>query len=373
MQYLDLSNLTGSDDIQAAIAAAKIMGQMYFPDDSEMQKSYATISLTAMVVRKAKYENFSQSKLPSLLSKFISPFGGFGQLLNSPSYEDMARLAEKKRGEALFAGQILHGLSQLNSINPDIEMNQRMSVNKMIYLINKKSLDRVKKLEDDLKSEEARRREEVKLIEDGFAHKARQAPKKKLNIVRRPNLNYETATNIKSESREVLEQKQSLDSKKIIAEEKQAHIKEMLEFEKKFILSDRSIEGYWSKYKTVSHLWAASIDLHNAHGGDGRWGGIDLLTVPSYHELYDLLSDAFHYQEFGQAYCPRQQGQPIFSDANLWLVPEKLPKPPAESPPPENNEWVMNQGSPIQVDPDQFKKSATKWLLELFADYRRNI
>jgi hypothetical protein len=373
MQYLDLSNLTGSDDMQAAIAAAKIMGHMYFPDDSEMQKSYATISLTAMVVRKAKYENFSQSKLPSLLSKFISPFGGFDQLLNSPSYEDMARVAEKRRREALLAGQILHGLSQLNSINPDVEMNKRMSVNKMIYLIKSQSLDRVKKLEDDLKSVEARRREEVRLTEDGLVRKARQAPKKKLKIVYRPNLNNETAPNIKSESREVLEQKQSLDSKKSIAEEKQTNIKEMLELEKKSLPSERSLEGYWSKYKVVSHLWAADIDLHNAHGGDGLWGGIGLLEVPSYHGLYDLLNSALHYQEFGQAYCPRQQDQPIFSDTNLWLVPEKLPTPPAESPPSGNNEWVMNQGTPIQVDPDQFKKSATKWLLELFADYRRNI
>ncbi|MBT6717134.1 MAG: hypothetical protein HOB18_05760 [Nitrospina sp.] len=358
--------------MQAAITAARIMALMHFPGDPEMQKCYATISLTAMVVRKGKYEKLSQAKLPTLLSEFISPLGGFDQLLNSPSYEEMAKTAQKKMTEALFAGDILHRIYQFNSINPDLKMNGRMSVNKMVYLIEKQSLDRVKKLEDELKSEIEDGRKKIKLTEDGLALEMRQAPRNKLKLVRQQSSNDNPTPMTKPESNKASGLMKKLDSEKVITQENQASIKEKLDLENKFVRRERAIEGYWSKYLEVSHLWASNIDLHNNFGGDGRWGGIGVLEVPSYHELYDLLSGALHYQEFGQTYCSSHHDQPIFFDTDLWLVPEKLPKPPAKSPPKKDSAWIRNKITPaVKFDPDQVRDSQTKWLLGLFSDYRR--
>jgi len=244
MQYLDLNDLTGNDDIQAAITAARIMALMHFPDDSELQKSYATISLTAMVVRRAKYENFSPTKLPTLLSEFISPLGGFDQLLNSPSYEEMAKTAQRKMIQALFAGDILHRIYQLSSINPDLEMNERMSVNKMVYLIKKQSLDRVKKREDELESEIERGLREIKLIEDDL--ETRQAPRSKLKLVRSQSPNDNPTPRTKTEPKKVSKLKKKLNSEKEITKNKQADLKERLALENKFVLKERAIMGHWS-------------------------------------------------------------------------------------------------------------------------------
>jgi hypothetical protein len=371
MPYLDLDNIS-DNDIKAAIATANIMALMYFPDDAEMQKSYAVVSLTAMVTRKAKYENFSPAKLPTLLSEFISPFGGFDQLLNSPSYEDINKKAQKKMNEALIAGDILHRISQLNSINPDLETNERMSVNRMVYLIEKQALERVEKLENELESEKNRGLELIKSIENALDLENKLMPRNKLKLVRGSSQDDVTAPKIRPESKEVTAIKKKLTSEKITIKNNQSELEAKIALEKKFILKGRTIEGYWAKYKTVSHLWASNIDMHNSHGGDGNWGGIDILEVPSYHELHDLLSGALHYQKFGQTYCPHQQGQPIFFDTDLWLVPEKLPKPPVV-PPPEECWLSRKQVAPaIKFDPDQLRESMTKMLSELFIDFRKN-
>jgi hypothetical protein len=141
MRYLKLNHLTGNDT-KAAIATAKIMALMHFPDDAEMQTNYTVVSLANMAIAYGKHKQISQANLPRALSKFLSPVGGFDSLLNALSLKEMRQLSQEAREEAFIAGNILYGIYCFQSMNPEAERNKKLSVNKMVFFMKGKLKER---------------------------------------------------------------------------------------------------------------------------------------------------------------------------------------------------------------------------------------
>ena len=132
MPNLDLSNIT-SNDSKAAMTTAKIMALMHFPNDSEMQGNYAVVSLAKMIFFYEESGHIPHNKLHEVLSRFLHPFDGLKSLFKSPSVKEMFRLTNEAREQAFIAGNILYGIYWFNSMNPNADRNNKMSVN------NKKS------------------------------------------------------------------------------------------------------------------------------------------------------------------------------------------------------------------------------------------
>jgi hypothetical protein len=268
MRYLKLKHLTGNDT-KAVIAAAKIMALMYFPDDAEMQKNYTVVSLANMAIAYGKQKQISQANLPLALSDFLSPVGGLESLLNAPSLKEMHQITQEATEEAFIAGNILYGIYWFNSMNPEAERNNKLSVNKMVFFMKGKYKER-------------------KIIE------------------------------------------------------------------------------FWSKFKCVSHLWAANIDLFQA-GGE-----INVLEIPNYGLLYELFKGAEYYQDFSLEYWPRYKRKTLFTKDELCLIPKNIPIPPttkSQTIDKWSNLGKVNKVTKINFKDGEFEKRAEKWLRKQFKGY----
>ncbi len=141
MPYLKIDHISGNNS-ESAVATARIMALMHFPDDQEMQKNYVAVSLANMIVSHCKQRRISQANLSIALSDFLSSVGGFESLLNAPSLKEMHQVVQEAQEKAFIAGNILYGIYWFNSMNPEADRNKKLSVNKMVFLMKGKYKER---------------------------------------------------------------------------------------------------------------------------------------------------------------------------------------------------------------------------------------
>ncbi len=99
--------------------------------------------------------------------------------------------------------------------------------------------------------------------------------------------------------------------------------------------SNISIRKNWKRFRSVSHLWAASMAFHiPARNGDP-------CRVECPTPFNDYLSEAEFFRCFGEKTISEKVNKPIFKKDELWSVPEDYPIPSCNPTMEETNDWLQ--------------------------------
>lgn len=90
--------------------------------------------------------------------------------------------------------------------------------------------------------------------------------------------------------------------------------------------SEKSIKNAWSKFKKVSHFWAAAVFLYSEFKGTRSFGFIEWLESDPLNNLLRFLGCAEYFRNFGEKHLPnRATAVTTLNSKESWILPEEFP------------------------------------------------
>jgi len=90
--------------------------------------------------------------------------------------------------------------------------------------------------------------------------------------------------------------------------------------------SETSIKNAWSKFKKVSHFWAAAVFLYSEFKGTRSFGFIEWLESDPPKNLLRFLGCAEYFRNFGEKHLPnRATAVTTLNSKESWILPEEFP------------------------------------------------
>ena len=99
--------------------------------------------------------------------------------------------------------------------------------------------------------------------------------------------------------------------------------------------SDISIRKNWTRFKPVSHLWAALGAFHMPARN------VDHFRAECPKSFNDYLSEAEFFRSFGEKTISEKINEPIFKKDELWSVHEDYPIPSCNPTMEEPDDWLQ--------------------------------
>jgi len=90
--------------------------------------------------------------------------------------------------------------------------------------------------------------------------------------------------------------------------------------------SETSIKNAWSKFKKVSHFWAAAVFLFDEFKGKNSFGLIEWFELDPQKNLLQFLGCAEYYRKLGEKHLPNEATTVTTLDPKeSWVLPEEFP------------------------------------------------